>query len=176
MMPSKDFCSSLVASHSSAFRTIVNTKMNVLQRFKEFIGQQNLFHQRDKLILAVSGGVDSVVLCELCKQAGYDFIIAHCNFQLRGKESERDKEFVKALGEKYKVEVRVKDFDTEKYAQENKKGIQEAARDLRYEWFAEIVNRDPDSHRESVVSRQTSNVKRQKESSFHVSRLTSHVS
>jgi len=149
--------------------------MNVLQRFKEFIGQQNLFHQRDKLILAVSGGVDSVVLCELCKQAGYNFIIAHCNFQLRGKESERDKEFVKALGEKYKVEVLVKDFDTEKYAQENKKGIQEAARDLRYEWFAEIVNRDPDSHRESVVSRQTSNVKRQKESSFHVSRLTSHV-
>jgi len=149
--------------------------MNVLQRFKEFIGQQNLFHQRDKLILAVSGGVDSVVLCELCKQAGYNFIIAHCNFQLRGKESERDKEFVKALGQKYKVEVLVKDFDTEKYAQENKKGIQEAARDLRYEWFAEIVNRDPDSHRESVVSRQTSNVKRQKESSFHVSRLTSHV-
>ena len=149
--------------------------MNVLQRFKEFIGQQNLFHQRDKLILAVSGGVDSVVLCELCKQAGYNFIIAHCNFQLRGKESERDKEFVKALGQKYKVEVLVKDFDTEKYAQENKKGIQEAARDLRYEWFAEIVNRDPDSHRESVVSRQTSNVKRQKESSFHVSRHTSHV-
>ena len=149
--------------------------MNLLQRFKEFIAQQHLFHQRDKLILAVSGGVDSVVLCELCKQAGYNFIIAHCNFQLRGKESERDKEFVKALGEKYKVEVLVKDFDTEKYAQENKKGIQEAARDLRYEWFAEIVNRDPDSHRESVVSRQTSNVKRQKESSFHVSRLTSHV-
>jgi len=147
--------------------------MNVLQRFKEFIGQQNLFHQRDKLILAVSGGVDSVVLCELCKQAGYDFIIAHCNFQLRGKESERDKEFVKALGEKYKVEVRVKDFDTEKYAQENKKGIQEAARDLRYTWFAEIVNRES-----SIVSQQSlpqGGSNRQKEDKSYIPGLTSHV-
>jgi len=147
--------------------------MNVLQRFKEFIGQQNLFHQRDKLILAVSGGVDSVVLCELCKQAGYDFIIAHCNFQLRGKESERDKEFVKALGEKYEVEVLVKDFDTEKYAQENKKGIQEAARDLRYTWFAEIVNRES-----SIVSQQSlpqGGSNRQKEDKSYIPGLTSHV-
>src|SRR6185295_9480220 len=113
--------------------------MDLLQRFKGFIQQQGLFHQKDKLILAVSGGVDSVVLCELCKQSGYDFTIAHCNFKLRDKESERDKEFVMALGDKYKVEVLVKEFDTEKYAQENKKGIQEAARDLRYGWFKEVV-------------------------------------
>jgi len=137
--------------------------MDLLQRFKEFIQQQDLFHPGDQLLLAVSGGVDSVVLCELCKQAGYRFSMAHCNFQLRGKESERDKEFVMALADKYKVKVLVKDFDTEKYAGENKKGIQEAARDLRYEWFKEIV------------SRQTSNVKRENESPFHVSRLTSHV-
>ena len=69
--------------------------MNLLQRFEEFIQQQNLFHPKDRLLLAVSGGVDSVVLCELCKQAGYNFTIAHCNFQLRGKESERDEEFVR---------------------------------------------------------------------------------
>ena len=144
--------------------------MSLLHRFKEFIQQKDLFRQKDKLILAVSGGVDSVVLCELCKEADYNFVIAHCNFQLRGKESERDKEFVKALGGKYKVEVLVKDFDTEKYALENKKGIQEAARDLRYEWFGEIVSRES-----SVVSRHTSNVKRQNENSVHVSRLTSHV-
>src|SRR5215472_6664102 len=113
--------------------------MNLLQRFREFIQTKNLFHQKDKLLLAVSGGVDSVVLCELCKQAGYDFIIAHCNFKLRDKESERDKEFVIALGNKYNVEVLAKEFNTQKYAEEKKIGIQEAARDLRYGWFKEIV-------------------------------------
>ncbi|MGB5006476.1 MAG: ATP-binding protein, partial [Ferruginibacter sp.] len=76
--------------------------------------------QKDKLLLAVSGGVDSVVLCELCKQAGYDFIIAHCNFQLRGAESERDEKFVQELGKKYNVEVLIKKFDTSTYASENK--------------------------------------------------------
>ena len=151
--------------------------MSLLQRFQEFIQQQNLFHPKDRLLLAVSGGVDSVVLCELCKQAGYNFTIAHCNFQLRGEESERDEKFVRELGKKYNVEVLVKKFDTEKYAEENKKGIQEAARDLRYEWFKQVVSRES-----SVVSRQTSNLKRetlngkrQNENSSHVSRFTSHV-
>ncbi len=113
--------------------------MSLLEKFKEYIKQQNLFQPKDKLLLAVSGGVDSVVLCELCKQAGYDFTIAHCNFQLRGQESERDENFVRALGEKYAVEVLIKKFDTEKYAQENKLSIQVAARELRYQWFEELV-------------------------------------
>ena len=151
--------------------------MNLLQRFKEFIQQQNLFHQRDQLILAVSGGVDSVVLCELCKQAGYNFIIAHCNFKLRDQESERDKEFVRTLGDRYKAEVLVKEFDTQQYAQESKKGIQEAARDLRYEWFKEIARRESSvgKRQTSNVKGQTSNVKLQNDNSFHVSRFTSHV-
>jgi tRNA(Ile)-lysidine synthase len=113
--------------------------LNLLQQYKDFIKKENLFSSRDKLLLAVSGGVDSVVLCELCKQAGYDFLIVHCNFQLRGAESERDEEFVRKLGEKYKVEVKVKKFDTEKFAEKNKMSIQEAARLLRYEWFNELV-------------------------------------
>ena len=113
--------------------------MELLQRFIDFIKKENLFSSKDKLLLAVSGGVDSVVLCELCKQAGYDFAIAHCNFQLRGEESERDEKFVKGQGEKYKVEVKVKKFDTQKYAEENKLSIQEAARVLRYDWFEEVV-------------------------------------
>lgn len=60
--------------------------MSLLLKFQHYIKKENLFHPKDKLLLAVSGGVDSVVLCELCKQAGYDFVIAHCNFQLRGEE------------------------------------------------------------------------------------------
>lgn len=113
--------------------------MNLLQRYTDNIRKQNLFSSKDKLLLAVSGGVDSVVLCELCKQAGCDFEIAHCNFQLRGEESERDKKFVKALAEKYKVDFLVKEFETEKYAAENKLSIQEAARNLRYDWFHELI-------------------------------------
>jgi tRNA(Ile)-lysidine synthase len=113
--------------------------MSLLQRFKDSIKQRHLFSPKDKLLLAVSGGVDSVVLCELCHQAGYDFTIAHCNFQLRGDESERDEQFVKDLGGKYKAEVKIKKFDTEQYAAEHKISIQEAARALRYEWFEELV-------------------------------------
>ena len=114
--------------------------MSLLLRFQNNIKRNNLFSKKDKLLLAVSGGVDSVVLCELCKQAEFDFTIAHCNFQLRGEESERDEKFVRNLGDKYGVEVLVKKFDTEKYALENKLSTQEAARNLRYEWFEELVN------------------------------------
>ncbi len=114
--------------------------MNLLKKFTDFIKKENLFQPKDKLLLAVSGGVDSVVLCELCKQTGFDFVIAHCNFQLRGEESKRDEQFVRELTKKYNVEIFVKKFDTEKYAEENKLSIQVAARELRYEWFNQIVN------------------------------------
>lgn len=114
--------------------------MQLLSRFQQYIQQHNLFQPKDQLVLAVSGGVDSVVLVDLCAKAGYHFSIAHCNFQLRGEESEGDENFVRSLGEKYSVELMVKKFDTETYAIEYKLSIQEAARVLRYEWFEEIVN------------------------------------
>jgi tRNA(Ile)-lysidine synthase len=112
--------------------------MDLLERFQQFVKQNDLFQPKDHLLLAVSGGVDSVVLCELCKQVGYDFSIAHCNFRLREKESERDKEFVQQLAKKYDVEFFLKEFDTDEWAAKTKKGIQEAARDLRYKWFLEL--------------------------------------
>jgi tRNA(Ile)-lysidine synthase len=111
----------------------------LLQQFKEYIATNHLFQLKDKLLLAVSGGVDSVVLCELCRQAGYDFVMAHCNFQLRGAESERDEAFVKTLGEKYGVEVFTKIFDTSSIAAAEKKSIETTARDLRYKWFYELI-------------------------------------
>ena len=128
--------------------------MNLTLRFTDFIKKENLFSPRDRLLVAVSGGVDSVVLCELCKQAGYDFTIAHCNFQLRGEESERDEQFVRSLGKKYEVEVMIKKFETENYASENKLSIQEAARELRYGWFDELVR-----SRESGVGSQGSELR-----------------
>ncbi len=112
----------------------------LLKLFLAFIKKENLFQLKDKLLIAASGGVDSIVLCELCKQAGFDFSIAHCNFQLRGEESERDEHFVESLAKKYNVPFFVKKFETEKYAQQNKLSIQVAARDLRYEWFNQVVN------------------------------------
>ena len=109
---------------------------NISEIFISFFKKRNLL--QGKFLAAVSGGIDSVVLCELCKQTGIQFSIAHCNFQLRGEESERDEKFVRILGGKYGVEVFVKNFDTEVYANENKISIQEAARELRYDWFVRL--------------------------------------
>ncbi|MEO7043949.1 MAG: tRNA lysidine(34) synthetase TilS, partial [Ferruginibacter sp.] len=113
---------------------------SLLSTFKQYIKTQNLFQPKEHLLLAVSGGVDSVVLCELCQQAGFNFSIAHCNFQLRGEESNGDEKFVKDLAAHYNVPFFVKQFDTEKYAAENKISIQVAARELRYSWFTSIID------------------------------------
>ena len=80
-------------------------------------------------VLAVSGGADSVVLAHLLKGAGINFEIAHCNFGLRGAESDRDEAFVKNLAVTLDVPFHVKHFDTNAYALEHKISIQEAARD-----------------------------------------------
>ncbi len=114
--------------------------MPLLQSFVEYIKNENLFQKRDRLLLAVSGGIDSVVLCELCNQAGFGFEIAHCNFQLRGEESERDEVFVQSLGDLYSAKVFIKKFETQKYAAEKKVSIQVAARELRYEWFDKLTS------------------------------------
>ena len=114
--------------------------MNLLQQFKQYINQEKLFQLQDRVLLAVSGGVDSIVLCHLCKLAGYDFAIAHCNFQLRGSESDADEALVQMLASKYEVDFFFKRFDTSNYANENKESIQVAARNLRYSWFAELID------------------------------------
>ncbi|HEY4290546.1 MAG TPA: tRNA lysidine(34) synthetase TilS [Puia sp.] len=113
--------------------------MDILHSFNEFIKKENLFSHHDRLLVAVSGGLDSVVLCELLHRAGFDFVIAHCNFRLRGEESERDERFVIQVAEKYGKKILVKGFDTSVYAAEQKLSIQVAARQLRYDWFRDIL-------------------------------------
>ncbi len=90
------------------------------------------------LLLAVSGGVDSIVLVNLIKEAGFTFSIAHVNFQLRGADSERDELFVSSL--RGATEIYTKRFNTAEFAGQHKMAIQEAARKLRYQWFAELLN------------------------------------
>ncbi|MFT3844484.1 MAG: tRNA lysidine(34) synthetase TilS [Lacibacter sp.] len=109
------------------------------EQFKKCIAANKLFEQQDHLLLAVSGGVDSVVLVDLCFKAGYSFSIAHCNFQLRGEESYRDEVFVKELAKKYNAELHVKTFDTVALSKQYKTSIEETARNLRYAWFEELL-------------------------------------
>lgn len=112
--------------------------MDCLHIFLETIKKYHLSASEKKVLLAVSGGVDSVVLCQLSKEAGLNFAIAHCNFGLRGEESERDETFIVSLAEKYGTRIFIQRFDTSEYAAQHKLSIQEAARKLRYGWFEEI--------------------------------------
>ncbi|GAB5563014.1 MAG: tRNA lysidine(34) synthetase TilS [Winogradskyella sp.] len=111
--------------------------------FNNFIEHINInysFLGESNLLIAISGGIDSVVLAHLCKSLNYKFALAHCNFNLRGEESNEDEYFVIELAEQLDVEVFVENFDTEAYAKEKKLSIQMAARELRYNWFDELSN------------------------------------
>ena len=110
----------------------------MLNSFTTYIKKEKLFSKTNTILLTVSGGIDSIVMCELFHQAGLKFGIAHCNFQLRGEESDTDELFVEELAEKYDVQFHSVSFNTAAYAKKNKLSIQLAARKLRYDWFEEI--------------------------------------
>ncbi|MGV3528532.1 MAG: tRNA lysidine(34) synthetase TilS [Flavisolibacter sp.] len=111
--------------------------MDLLNHFLQKIKQHG---SPARVVVAVSGGVDSVVLADLCHRAEMNFVISHCNFQLRGEESQRDEDFVKSLADRYGIPFFLKKFDTKKFAAENKLSVQETARVLRYGWFEEVLN------------------------------------
>ena len=92
----------------------------------------------NKFIVAVSGGVDSIVLLHLCRNLKLNFVVAHCNFKLRGKESDDDELFVKNLAAKYKISFYSNSFNTKELSNRSNKSVQMIARDLRYSWFNKL--------------------------------------
>lgn len=113
----------------------------MLKKFKQHLHQNFPFLEEGKLLIAISGGVDSVVLAHLCSQLNLNFSLCHCNFNLRGQESNDDEAYVKELAKNLKVPVYTTSFETEKYATKNKVSIQVAARELRYAWFYELLEK-----------------------------------
>ncbi|QHT67497.1 tRNA lysidine(34) synthetase TilS [Rhodocytophaga rosea] len=112
----------------------------MLEKFLGYTSEKELFQPSDHILLAVSGGIDSVVMSHLFYKAKLNFAIAHCNFGLRGAESDEDELFVKKLAKKYKVPFYSDTFETEAFAQQEKISIQMAARTLRYRWFEQLLN------------------------------------
>ena len=112
--------------------------MKYKKRIQHFIEENNLFAIKDKVLVALSGGADSVALLRVIISLGYTCECAHCNFHLRGEESNRDEEFIRSLCKELHIPLHIKHFETDSYAKEKHISIEMAARELRYAWFEEL--------------------------------------
>jgi tRNA(Ile)-lysidine synthase len=111
----------------------------MVEKIKKYIREQNLLDASgSKIIVGLSGGADSAVLLFLLHRLGYDCLAAHCNFHLRGEESQRDERLAENLAAFRQIPFFRQDFDTEKIARESGISIEMAARDLRYAWFEQL--------------------------------------
>ena len=111
----------------------------MLRQFKQFVNQNGLFDLNHSLLAAVSGGADSVVMLHLLAQCQLNVSVAHCNFQLRDADADGDEEFVRQLAAKYQMPFYSIRFNTLAYADEHKLSVEMAARELRYNWFAQLA-------------------------------------
>ncbi len=114
----------------------------MVNRFQQFIKENNLFDKEQTILLAVSGGIDSMILCDLFLKSNFKFAIAHCNFHLRGEESNRDERFVREYAKRNNIKIHVKEFDTYSYMKEKGKSMQVSAREMRYKWFNELLKEE----------------------------------
>ena len=110
----------------------------LIDKFNDYVARHELFSRQDKILLTVSGGVDSMVLMSLCVNSGYNVGVAHCNFGLRGQESDEDEILVQERARKYGIECYNKRFDTVGEMERTGESMEMAARRLRYTWFAEL--------------------------------------
>ncbi len=110
----------------------------MLQKFKTYYQNNQLFEQSDKILLAVSGGKDSMAMLHFFKASNLNFWVAHCNFNLRGADSDADEQLVKTICKKNNIPFFTTSFNTTEFAEKNKISIQMAARELRYKWFEEV--------------------------------------
>lgn len=114
----------------------------MVNRFIQYVKEHNLFENNQTILLAVSGGIDSMILCDLFLKSNFKFAIAHCNFHLRGEESNRDERFVREYAQKNNIKIHVKEFDTYSYMKEKGKSMQVSAREMRYSWFNELLKEE----------------------------------
>ena len=110
----------------------------MINEFNKFISDNSLANPGDKILLAVSGGIDSMVMAYLFHQQGYTIGVAHCNFTLRAVDSDKDEEIVRQFAEKHNIPFYTRRFETKAFAKKNRISVQMAARELRYKWFEEI--------------------------------------
>lgn len=110
----------------------------MLDQFNSYLTSARLYSKKDSLLVACSGGIDSMVLCDLLLRAGIPFALAHANFNLRIPDADEDAAFIEAYGKQHQLRTHIKTFNTKAYAQEHHISTQMAARELRYEWFQQL--------------------------------------
>ena len=109
------------------------------EKVRKYIEANQILTPDGLVLVAVSGGADSIALLIVLQQLGYSVQALHCNFHLRGKESDRDERFVSAFCRQKDIPLLIRHFDTREYAAQHNISIEMAARDLRYEWFYQVL-------------------------------------
>jgi tRNA(Ile)-lysidine synthase len=131
--------------------------VDIYEKIDAFCSEHQLFDANNKVLVALSGGADSVFLLRYLVDRGYEVVAAHCNFHLRDAESMRDEQFVRELCQSLDIPLQVKDFDTKAVAQQEHISIEMAARNLRYEWF-ETIRQDLGADCIAVAHHQDDNI------------------